>query len=164
MVDLDRTKLQWVPAIANPAAPTVTELNVGTDVGVHMAKSYDVGTDRAETVNEPTVYETANIETPTIKNYHGTLEFQRSMDDTTGIPEEDDLTNIIEEGDIGFFVRRTGLPHTTAFAAAQEVEVYKFLAGSYNLPSGTGAGMLKGTLPLHPQGVAVTRAVVAGGA
>ena len=44
----------------------------------------------------------------------------------------------------------------------QRVEVYKFIADAVQTNAGTGSGFMKATVPLLPQGVATTRAVIGG--
>lgn len=164
MVDQGRTKLTWVPGdagIANPAVPTTVELAAGVDVTCIMVSTYEVRADGSETTNERAVCETANVVAPTVQNYMGNLNLFRQFDATTGAAEVDDALNLFEFGEVGWFVRRVGKPYTTAFAASDVVEVYKFMADTPQIQAGTGEGNLKATVPLFPQGVFDLKAVVA---
>lgn len=164
MVDQGVTKLFWVPGnagIANAAAPTTTELNLGVDLTCIMVSTYEVRADASDTTNERAVCETANVVAPTIQNYMGNLALFRQLDATTGVPETDDPINTFEYGALGWFVRRLGKPYTTAWTAADQVEVYKFMSDTPQIQGGTGEGYLKATVPLLQQGTFDLKAVVA---
>ncbi len=164
MVDQGVTKLVWVPGdagIANKDAPTTTELAAGIDITCYVVSSYEVRPDGSETTNERAVCETSNNVAPTVQNYMGTLPLFRQINDTTGMPETEDALNMFEFGDVGWLVRRTGKPYTTAFAASDVVETYKFTVDTPQPSGGTGEGYLKATVPLLPAGMFSPRAVVA---
>lgn len=166
-VDLGITKLTWVTALVDPAAPTVAELTGGKDLSCVMASSYEVRADTSDTVSEKAVCETANADTPTAQNYMGNFVLFRDWDATTPPGDWDDTDDpivIFPTGRIqGFFVRRTGLPYDTAYAASQKVEVYKFITDEPQHAGGTDQGMVKVTIPVHKQGVMHLNAVVAAG-
>lgn len=164
MVDQGKTKLTWVPGdggIVNPAAPTTAELTAGVDLSCVMVSTYEVRADGSDTTNERAVCETANVVAPTVQNYMGNLNMFREINDATGLAEADDPLNTFDFGDVGYFVRRLGKPYTTAYAASDVVEVYKFMADTPQIQGGTGEGYLKATVPLLQQGVFDLRAVVA---
>jgi hypothetical protein len=164
MVDQGKTKLYWVAGdagIANAAAPTVAELNAGVDITCLVVSTYEVRPDGSETTNERAVCETANNVAPTVQNFMGNLPLFRQFDATTGAPETDDTLNLFEFGEVGWFVRRTGKPYTTAWTAGDQVETYKFTVDTPQPGGGTGEGYLKATVPLLPAGVFDPKAVVA---
>lgn len=164
MVDQGKTKLYWVAgdaAITNVSAPTVAQLNAGVDITCLTVSTYEVRADASDTTNERAVCETANVVAPTIQNYMGNLVLFRQFDDTTGVPEADDTLNTFEFGEVGWFVRRLGKSHDTAWAANDQVEVYKFMVDNPQIQGGTGEGYLKATVPLLQQGTFDLKAVVA---
>ncbi len=164
LVDQQVTKLYWVPGdtgIASVSAPTTAELNAGTDLTCLMVSSYEVRPDGSETTNERAVCEGSNVVAPTVQNYTGNLILFRQFDSTTGAPEADDPINTFEYQTLGFFVRRLGKDYSDAWAAADEVEVYKFMADTPQPQGGAGEGYLKVTVPLLPQGSFDIKAVVA---
>lgn len=165
MVDQGVTKLMWVPGdttIANVHAPTAAQINTtGTDVTCIMVSTYEVMPDASDTTNERAVCETANNVTPTIQNYKGNLVFFRQIDSVTGVPQTNDPLNIFAYAALGWFVRRIGKPYTTAFAAGDICEVYKFMSDTPQPNGGSGDGFLKSTVPLLPQGSFDIKAVVA---
>mgnify|MGYP007075791481 CR=1 FL=1 len=162
-VDLGVTRLTWVTDIADPTAPTTTELEGGVDLSCIMATSYEVRADTSDTVSEKAVCDTANSDTPTAKNYIGNLVLFRQWDgDTDEWDSSIDPVATFPSGRIpGFFVRRTGLPYDTAYTEGDVVEVYKFITDEPQHAGGTDQGMVKVTVPLHKQGVMELDAVVA---
>ena len=155
LIDLAVVKVAWVATIANVSAPSAgTELNaVGTkDLGIYLTTNYKVGMEDSDTVSERSVTESAEIQVPTIQKYSGMLELFRDF--TTGAPTANDFTSYFAgASELGYLVRRVGLPSTTAFASGQNMEVYKFIADPPHLTGGTGSGYVKGTVKLLPQGV-----------
>lgn len=155
LVDQGITKLLWVPGedgIADIAAPTLTELAAGVDLTCQMVTTYEVRPDGSDTTNERAVCETSNVVTPTVQNYMGRFELFRQWDAQANEWETEDVLEYLEFGDLGWFVRRLGLPQDTDYAAAQVVEVYKFMVDSPQTQGGTGSGYLKATVPLLQQG------------
>lgn len=165
VVDLGKTKLAWVPDIADPSAPTVAELDAGVDLTCLMTTAYEVRADTSDTVSEKAVCERFNSDTPTAGNYMGNLVLFRQWDDTAGEWDatEDPTKLFPTAGALGFFVRREGLDWEDAWAADQEIETYKFATDNPQTAGGTDQGYQKATVPLHKQGVMHLDAVVAAG-
>lgn len=159
IVDLGVTKYAWVDAIADVTAPTVAELTGGTDISPTVVTTTSVGPTASDTVNERAITDTANVVVPTIGNYEGTLNLFR--DYTAGSPTAAiDPLAIFAAGDVGYLVRRVGKAHDVAFAAADEVEVYKFMVDNPQVRGGQGDGYLKATIPLLQQGQFSVKATV----
>lgn len=160
LIDLAVTKVSWVVTLSSTSAPTAAQLNAGTDLGPYLTTNYSVGMEDSDTVSERSITESAEIQVPTIQKYAGMLELFR--DYTAGVPAGTDFTTIFAgASEVGFLVRRVGLPSSTTFAASQKVEVYKFVADPPRLTGGTGSGYVKGTVKLLPQGVYNLNATVA---
>lgn len=162
LIDLAVTKVAWVPTIASVSAPTAAELTAGTvkDLGPYLTTNYKVGMEDSDTVSEKSITETAEIVVPTIQKYSGMLELFRDF--TSGAPSANDFTSFFAgANETGYIVRRTGTPSSTAFAATQKVEVYKFVADAPVFAPGSGSGYVKGTVKLLPQGVFALQATVA---
>lgn len=156
LVDQGVTKLVWVPGedgIDDPDAPLLSELMLGVDLTCQMVSTYEVRPDASDTTNERAVCETANVVTPTVQNYIGRFELFRQWDTQTQQWEGEDVLEYLEFGDVGWFVRRLGLPHATPFADGQKLEVYKFMVDTPQTQGGTGSGYLKATVPLLQQGI-----------
>lgn len=167
LVRLKNTRLLWVSGTAattlDPiyAAPTVASLTVGTGiVAVHanMTKNYDVAMDDSDNITELGVDDDSKIEAPTIRSYHGMLEFFRDFDAATSLPTATDCTALITENQLGYLVKREGLPSATAIAAAQVVEVYYFRTDVWKFSKEDG--LIKASIKLFQQGRFKTQAVV----
>ena len=160
LIDLAVTKCSWVTTIATPSAPTAVELTAGKDLGPYLTTNYKVAMEDSDTVSEKSITETAEIVVPTIQKYSGMLELFRDF--TTGAPSASDFTTyFLGASELGYFVRRTGIPSSTAYASSQKVEVYKFIADPPKFSPGSGSGYVKGTVKLLPQGVFYLQATVA---
>jgi hypothetical protein len=163
-VDQGVTRLTWVPGvdgITTITAPTLAQLATGRDLTCLMVSTYEVRMDASDTTSERAVCEEANVDAPTMKNYMGRFELFREWDDTLLAWETDDVLQWLDYKDVGYFVRRLGFSKDTAYAAGQQVEVYKFMADEAQVSGGSGTGYLKATVPMLKQGSATTRAVVA---
>ena len=169
LVDQGRTRLTWVPGedgIADITAPTVSELTApsAVDLTCMMVTTYEVRADGSDTTSERAVCDVANVATPTVANYMGRFDLFRQWD-----PEQDqwdtqnDPLAFLQYSEVGFFVRRTGLPHDQAYEEGQQVEVYRFMPDHAQINAGTGEGYLKMTVPLLQQGAFELRAVVTSG-
>jgi len=97
---------------------------------------------------------------PTIGNYEGSLVLFRDF--TAGVPTSnvDLLDTFSGSGQTGFLVRRVGKPAASAVAAADVVDVFKFMTDNPQVAGGTGEGYLKMTVPLLQQGAFKVGAVV----
>lgn len=156
LVDQGVTRLTWVPGvdgIADVSAPTLAELAAGVDVTCQMVSTYEVRADGSATTEERAVCETANVVTPTVANFMGRMELFRQWDPDTNAWEGEDVLAYLAYKDVGYFVRRLGFPHATAYAAGQKLEVYRFMSDNPQIMGGAGAGYLKATVPLLQQGV-----------
>ena len=165
---LKNTRLWWVSGAAYTTlaaiytAPTVASLTPGTGivlVHANMTKNYDVAMDDSDSITELGVDDDSKVEVPTIRSYHGNLEFFRSFDSSTSLPDASDCTTLISENQLGWFVKREGLPSTTAAAAAQKVEVYEFRSDVWKFSKEDG--LIKASIKLWQQGRFSTQATVA---
>lgn len=121
--------------------------------------------DGSDTTNERAVCETNNVVTATIGNYMGRMDLFRSWDETDPMNPDwdaDDVSTWLAYLDQGWVVRRNGPKYDVDLADGQVVETYKFAADNVQTSGGTGSGFLKATVPLLPQGVATTTAVIGG--
>ena len=153
IVDLNVTRYDWVPGdavIANVNAPSVAALTTAKHISEYVVTSTSIMPTASETVNERSVTDTANVVVPTIGNYEGNLVLFR--DYAAGVPTEDDLLETFRDRAVGFIVRRIGKPSSVALAAADIVDVFKFMADNPQSQGGTGEGYLKLTVPMLQQG------------
>ena len=128
-----RVRVSWVTTIASPNAPTAAELTAGIALQAFMTPDGVVGF-------EP---ETADVDVSALDSlfdtkiagrgsFSGTMLRLKKQNDN---PTADTIYNTLVRDLIGYTVIRRDLPVTTAFIAAQKVEVYPSVLGEVrNLP------------------------------
>jgi len=125
-----RTRVAYVPSIANPAAPTVDELNAGLLLQDVMTADGLVGFE-ASTAEVDTSSLGSTFDTKTIgrDSFSGTL--LRFKKQTGSDPAYTTLTR----GTDGYIVIRRDVAKDTGWASGQDVEVYPIICGRRrNLP------------------------------
>jgi len=155
-IDLNVTTYWWIAGdagIANPDAVSAAVLTAGKNISAYVHTSTKIGPESSDTVKDKGITDTANVDTPIIGNYGGTLVMFRDM--TAGVPSANDPLTAIGNaaGVVGWIVRREGFASSAAAAATQKVDVFKFATDAPVKSGGTGDGMLKVTIPLLQQGV-----------
>lgn len=114
-----KERWDWVPAIANQAAPTTTELNAGIRISQFMTKDgatgFQIETADAPTSSMESTFDTATNGRRTLNNPRLRFKKQSGSDTvyTTMVPDT-----------AGFLVRRKSLAAATAYASTQPVQVY----------------------------------------
>jgi hypothetical protein len=112
-------RVSYVPAIANQAAPTTTELNAGTDLScLIMGDGLDISGDEG-VVSAPKLCETTVSEQPGRAKTTVKLTCVRKT-----ILAEDIAWTTLQRGLQGYLVVRRGPTYATAWTIAQKVEVY----------------------------------------
>ncbi len=112
------TRVSWVPTITVVAAPTVAQLNAGTDMSTLLTK------DGLSTPNSQNMVDNSGLherfDAQIVGSFGGpiTLKLKRDNDGT------DAAWNLFDWGEVGFVVIRRGLAYDAAWAAAQKAEVY----------------------------------------
>ena len=163
MIDLNATTYWWVAAsaITNAAAVSAATLTSTANISAYVVASTKVGPANSDTISEKSITDVANCVVPVVGNYEGTLVAFRDF--TAGVPSATDVLTTVAgvAGVAGWIVRRTGFASTVAAAAAQVVEVYKFMTDNPQPSAGSGEGYIKATIPLLPQGVFNTASTLA---
>lgn len=150
-IDLLVTRYDWVTTIADPLAPTVAELTAGAALSIYLTASTKFGAADSDTVSEKGITDNTEIVVPTIQKAEAMLEWFRDL--TSGAASANDLsTKFAAANETGYLVRRIGLPYTTAYIAAQKIEIGKFIADQPVYSAGSGSGYLKATTKLLPAG------------
>lgn len=109
----------WVPAIANPDAPTVTELGAAGVVDI----TYKLFGDGFDHQTEVTKFETTRY------TLAQTLENEGTVKDTITLKypylgtEDDEVRTTLTRGTTGFLVERLAVPNETAIAAGQLLSI-----------------------------------------
>lgn len=119
-----KTKVWWVPTIANIAAPTVAELNAGIQLEHRITADGLVGYE-AETADVPTdaLNSTFDTKLPGRASYSGTM---LRIKKSTGT---DTIYDTLVRNAAGNVVIRRDIDSNTAWTAADKVEVYPTTCG-----------------------------------
>ncbi|MFJ3793901.1 hypothetical protein [Kitasatospora sp. NPDC090091] len=124
------TRVAWVASIANPAAPTTTELNGGIDLTPRITPDglkLDPKTADVDTSSLASKFDTKEVGRV---SYDTELTFKRG---TT--PAEDLPYSTLRYGVHGYLVVRRNLAYATAWTSGQQVEVYYMACGEpANIP------------------------------
>lgn len=115
----ERTRVYWVPTIASIAAPTVAELNAGTDLSCFITKDGLTEPNSQNMVDAAALCE--RFDAQRVGSFGGTIGLKMYRDT---VDADDDAYNLCVYGTNGYLVRRWGVTHGTAWAAAQKVAVF----------------------------------------
>jgi hypothetical protein len=119
-----KTRVSWVPTIANIAAPTTTELNAGMLLQSTLTADGLVGF-RPETadVDTSSLASTFNTTVNGRTSFSGTMFRLKKQSGTDTI-----FTTLVRDA-AGYVVIRRSIAESTAYASAQAIEVYPALCG-----------------------------------
>ena len=123
------TTIWWVPlaGIANPYAPTVAEVNAGSNISCAIVTGYTLNGTGANTDNSRTICDVANVDNPTTDQYDGSLTFFRDANPADVSSVYNTAFNLFKAvGAQGYLVRRIGKVSSTTAASADDVEVFGF--------------------------------------
>lgn len=134
-------KVIWVETIANPAAPTLAEINAGTSLDLSLTM-YEGGWQPGVTANKVSakrrlasrkVYEKFGTTTETL----GDLQYSFNPQAAAG-SDGKKAYEALTEGSTGFFVERLGLDaETVDVATGQFVNVYPVVCGPQTISGDT---------------------------
>lgn len=113
------TKVAYVTTIADIDAPSAATLTAGTDISRLLTKDGLTTPDSQNMVDSSTLADTFDAQR--VGSWGGSISLTGFRD---SVDAEDDLWNLAVYGTEGYLVIRRGLPYDTAWAAAQDVEVY----------------------------------------
>lgn len=114
-----KTRVSWVTAIANKAAPTVAELNAGIQLQRTMTADGLIGF-RPETNK----VDTSSLASKFNTNRNGRTGFDGTMLRFKKQDGVDTIFNTLASGTTGFVVIRNSIDEATPWAASQRVRVY----------------------------------------
>lgn len=119
------TRVAFVPAIANLAAPTTTELNAGTLLQSFLTSDGLMGFE-ADTAEVDTTSLASTFDTKTIGRDQFSKTGLRLKKQTYG---SDTVYSTLTRGTSGFIVIRRGITETTAWSSTQAIETYPITCG-----------------------------------
>jgi hypothetical protein len=149
-------RVDWVPTIANIAAPTTTELNAGTPLTLKMTPDGLMGFEPATAdVDNSSLASTVDTNRAGRDSYSGTgLKFKKQ----TGT---DTIHNLLVKYLTGYVVIRRDSAYSTAWASSDKVEVYPGECGQTKRNSPTKNTLATFEVPVKIYSDPNLRAVVA---
>ncbi|MGN6654578.1 MAG: hypothetical protein ACTHJ9_04465 [Rhodanobacter sp.] len=157
------TRIDWYPAsgFANPAAPTVAELNAGTNISGAIKTGFKLQFKDSDVDNSRTIVDEGNVDTPTVANYEGQLTFYRDPQGgastvfTTAV-------GLFKGGPVqGYLVSRHGAKSSVAYAAGDVYSLYQFESDWPRVEDGDSKAPITVSVEFIPQGFAVPNKVAA---
>ena len=150
-----RTKLAILTTKpANPAAPTLTELNAGISAAGLVAKNGTrVTASNSDTVNDPELSSNTNAPTWAASNFEGSIAPFWLLDATTGAYSAGDnavYEALTPKGTTVFLAFREGPLESAAWAAGDKVDLFEVTTDNPQRPTETGA-WIKRIIPLGVQ-------------
>lgn len=112
-----KTRVDFVPVVADISAPTTVELTAGTNLSPFIAKDGVVVPSSQNMVDSATIQDTFDAQI--VGSFGGSITLTMFRDD-----DADDAWDLIVYGTNGFLVIRRGVVSTDDYATADEVEVY----------------------------------------
>ena len=119
-----RTRVSYVPTIANNAAPTTTELNAGILLQSFITADgligFEANTAEVDTSSLASTFDTKDIGRD---SYSGTMLRMKKQDGT-----DTPFTTLVR-GTLGYIAIRRNVTETTAWTTSQVVEIYPIRVG-----------------------------------
>lgn len=113
-------------AFADPAAPTVAELNgaLGYDISCAISDDYTLNMAESDTDDSRSICDIGTVATPTFQNYEASLDGFRDVDvNAAGVYNL--FRDLFRAPDVPYIlVKRIGVPQADAFATGQIVSLY----------------------------------------
>lgn len=150
------TKVAFVPTISDTAAPTTAEIGAGTELAPQLTPDGLAISLSEDEVDTSTLNSTFSTTIPGRAKFD--IQLTGQMDDTTNTAH-DALDALNTDGYL--VVRRDGTPESTAWTAADVVEVYPVRTGQISYPTGSANELQTWTVKLYNTSTADLDAVVA---
>lgn len=124
-----QTRVAYVPTIADIAAPTATELNAGTVLTTTLIPAGLEGWESTTAeVDNSSLASTFDTKLPGRVSFSGTALVFKKQDATDTV-----FTLMTTPGTNGYLVVRDGVASTTAWTAADKVEVYPIRTSTHSI-------------------------------
>ena len=132
----------WVPAIKNIKAPTIIELEAGTDIS-----NYDPSQDTVSDQRENTVQD---FGAPGRKSA-GDISIEVIDNTNTEHKEQNEAVTLMHEGASGYIVRRRGMATDAPLASGQKLTVVSVKCGEKKVINPDANTMIRSQIPLFAQ-------------
>ncbi|WP_207760065.1 hypothetical protein [Bifidobacterium scaligerum] len=149
-----KVKTVFVPALANPAAPTVTEMTADSviDISCYLTGDGWALTTGQDSIDDDRECSTQTFQQPGRKTTDNTTV---TVIDNTNTEIEADSNKAVEamqEGATGYFVRRRGKDFDVAFAAGDKVSVFPVKFGEKQPVATEANSVIRSTIPFTVTG------------
>lgn len=152
------TRIDWYPenGFANASAPTVLELNAGTNISCAITTGFTLGFTDSDTDDSKSICDEANVQNRGFDNYEASLSFFRAP---IGATDAESLAyeaarSLFKAQDrvTGWLVIRQGYKSGVAYADGQHVSIFKVMSDYARDESGDGGAPILFTVPFLQQG------------
>lgn len=154
------TRIDWYPesGFVDPAAPTLAELNGGTNISCAIVTGYTLGFTDSDTDDSKTICDEGNRQNRGFANYEATLNFFRdAIGDAPTVFSE--ARDIFKDGRVtGWLAVRHGKKSTVAYEAGDVYSLFKVTSEFERVISADGGGPIQVEYPFLPQGEAYSNA------
>ncbi len=144
---------RWVILSAKPADPenpTVTELDAGVRAECFFTTNTRLSATGSQTANEASLCDTASAQTPTTRQWEGSLEVFHDLDPDTGLPVEggDGVHDALNAyGEKVWLTRLRGPLYTEPIAAGQPQTTFEVVLDAEQDPADR-TGSFKSVIPV----------------
>lgn len=140
----------WVPAIKNIKAPTIIELEAGTDISNYVMLggwSFDPSQDTVSDQRENTVQD---FGAPGRKS-SGDISIEVIDNTNTEHKEQNEAVTLMHEGASGYIVRRRGMATDAPLTSGQKLTVVSVKCGEKKVINPDANTMIRSQIPLFAQ-------------
>lgn len=138
-------KIVWVPALADPSAPTVEELTAESalDISCYLTGDGWNPTKEQATIPDPRVCSRQEFGKPGRK----TPGLSITVIDNTNTEDPNAAVETLKENARGYFVERRGIAFEDEFAAGQVVSVFPAVSGEKQPLAPEANSVIRSTIP-----------------
>lgn len=151
------TRIDWYPlnAIADPAKPTVAELNAGINISCAIQTGYTLGFTDSDTDDSKTICDEGNVQNRGFANYEASLTAFRDPIDVTNTTVFTTFRDLFKDGRVeGYLVSRQGKKAAMPYVAEDYISIFKVTSDYMQESGGESGGPVTVTVPFGQQGVA----------
>ena len=137
----------WVPTIVNIKAPTLTELNAGTDISNYVMLGGWSFEPSQDTVSDQRENAVQDFGAPGRKSA-GDISIEVIDNTNTEHEEQNEAVTLMHEGASGYIVRRRGMATDAPLAAGQKLTVVSVICGEKQVINPDANPMIRSKIPL----------------
>ena len=156
------TRIDWIPAsgFADPTAPTIAELNAGTNISAAIKTGHKLSAKESDVDNSRTIADEGNVDTPTVANYEASITIYR---DPIGAPSTVFTTalDLFKAPVLGYLVSRQGKKYDQPYAAGDVYSVFSVESDRPRVEDGDSKAPITVTIEFVPQGSLLLNKVAA---